>query len=426
MSNAETNQNLDTSNSEGGIRYGLRRQWLLIGAFFLILHPFVLKIAPALSYILVYGIPVLYLLVHYKDAIEFFSPLVTTRKGLRRTIVFAVFALLVIASVFIHGTSDYSYFDVVLSVGRTLLKLSFLALLVNRFKAPGSNGFLLFLALYVSACVVYVSFSLILILFPAFKELWFSIITQDALYKTAEINYVSRIGINGFAGFRETFSCVIGLMVSLYLTESGFCAKKYPYYITAIACFIGTFLYGRIGLALGVIVFILFVIWYKKIKVILALPAFILAALGFAQLLVLVNPSFSDTFSWATKPFIEFFTTGSTNNYSLNHALFDMRFTPDLQTILFGTGYYTDPDTGLYYMGTDLGYLRMLLYMGICGLLLIYYLIVSTSYELCEYSRFLFVAMLVVFIPFEFKGEIWYSMLPLLVAFWLMIESEKK
>lgn len=97
------------------------------------------------------------------------------------------------------------------------------------------------------------------------------------------------------------------------------------------------------------------------------------------------------------------FVTKSTNQLST------MYVHPSMQTFLYGDGYYTV--LGSYYMQTDVGYLRPLLFWGIFGEILYYGQLIPLIYgiylRLKRHNGMFFVMLCILFIiPYEFKGEV--------------------
>ena len=106
-----------------------------------------------------------------------------------------------------------------------------------------------------------------------------------------------------------------------------------------------------------------------------------------------------------------------------------MLFIPKLKTILIGDGRYTE--NGLYYMGTDAGIMRPLLfgglifafvrYIGLYGILLWR----MFKYETEKYEKIVLFWTLVMCILFEIKGEIVFSCLPIVLGA-MILGHEKK
>lgn len=73
----------------------------------------------------------------------------------------------------------------------------------------------------------------------------------------------------------------------------------------------------------------------------------------------------------AFEPFINFFESGHLATESTAHLETMYVFPDNLKTWLIGDGFFTGQD-GFYYMHTDVGYLRMVFFFGIIGLLVFY------------------------------------------------------
>lgn len=118
---------------------------------------------------------------------------------------------------------------------------------------------------------------------------------------------------------------------------------------------------------------------------------------------------------WIFELFINFNQNGSFNTSS-SDSLKSLFFIPKESTILWGDGKYLLSD-GQYYMHTDVGYLRVLLYGGVIGSILFYspfiyvsYLLFKTSSrvfgELLSFSLLIFSSLLFVV---NIKGSIFFD-----------------
>ena len=82
---------------------------------------------------------------------------------------------------------------------------------------------------------------------------------------------------------------------------------------------------------------------------------------------------------------------------------------PSILTWIIGDGYF-QLDNGGYYMGTDLGYLRMIFYYGLIGTIMMFLLQILTSFTIRKNNRtpetsLLSWFLLVIFFVEEIKGE---------------------
>ncbi len=93
---------------------------------------------------------------------------------------------------------------------------------------------------------------------------------------------------------------------------------------------------------------------------------------------ILLLMNFSSTFSmtfgraieYGFEMFVNYFAYGSFETDSTNELKTLYVFPTEIKTYIIGDGYWAHPtDVGQYYMNTDVGYLRLIYYFGILGLL---------------------------------------------------------
>lgn len=77
-------------------------------------------------------------------------------------------------------------------------------------------------------------------------------------------------------------------------------------------------------------------------------------------------------FNFAFEAFINYFEQGTLESKSTNHLKEMYIFPSNLKTWLIGDGYWLNPVGSGYYMHTDVGYLRMIYFFGIPGLILFF------------------------------------------------------
>ena len=106
-----------------------------------------------------------------------------------------------------------------------------------------------------------------------------------------------------------------------------------------------------------------------------------------------------------------------------------MYFTPNGKTLLLGDGYYTDAD-GLYYMGTDVGLFRAVLFGGIGFQMLRYTLLGRLLFEykrcLPVHLHRLLLLLPILFIIYEMKGESICPIISILFGVALLITYQKE
>jgi len=118
---------------------------------------------------------------------------------------------------------------------------------------------------------------------------------------------------------------------------------------------------------------------------------------------------------WAFEMFINFHDKGNLETSSSN-VLKSMYFPVSVKTFFFGDGKYFNPD-GSYYMHTDAGYMRMMLYYGVIGSLFHYLfilLVVRKTYLKLESLktdgslnlRIFFISLALYFFAVHIKGDL--------------------
>ena len=156
----------------------------------------------------------------------------------------------------------------------------------------------------------------------------------------------------------------------------------------------------------------------------LGMLIFLFFALTFLQE---YNETLADWYSWVITPIQNLVTTGSFNVGSTNH-LWSMYFIPDLATLLLGDGFYTNLQTGTYYMRIDVGYLRPILFGGLPMLIQSYLIPVMMSIGLGlmqKENRLLAFLLIFILFVFEVKGEVIIPLIPLIYILFLSETSSK-
>lgn len=343
---------------------------------------------------------------------------------------YSLYAILSFSLPILHGTYDFSYYVRILYF--TLNILSFIAILIFINKnITSENEGLVFIQYFIKACLLYISISILFLLIPNARTLWLSLIYQPPRTELLEdfSLYVTRWGLAGFSGYQFTVKCTLAVIFQITLTNI---YKVNIKNITVlILLFFGNVMYGRIGLTasfiaiLGWILYSIIVMNRPKVLVYL----FSIISLSILSLIYIyyTSDSFASTLTWAFTPFINLFTTGDLNNRSFDILVNRMYFLPSDLTLLFGDGRYTDSNGG-YYMHTDAGFMRSMLYGGLLLQLFLYSSILFLLRALYkQFSQFnaktallQVLLFLVVFIILEFKGEMFFiliaALLPLTIA----------
>lgn len=143
------------------------------------------------------------------------------------------------------------------------------------------------------------------------------------------------------------------------------------------------------------------------------------------------NPALDAWKEWLRQP-VEAFSQGVSMGYltfgtSADNLIYNMYFMPSEDSILFGDGRYTNSD-GSYYMHTDAGYMRIVLFMGAMGAGMVYlsYVILiawlmrlaktSGNIASVDFGKIFFF----LFFCEEYKGDAYYVFFGLMSIFVIM------
>lgn len=384
----------------------------LVVVFCFFIHPVMIKGPAIISYIYQYGIPFIYVLSQVKSVM---------RLSKNQAAIYALLILLIMLSIlfpYIHSTNDYSYLKVATFVFRKIFIYIFLvSLLVKHYKKEVSVEYFMYYFSIVQA--TYVIGTIALVFIPGLKTLWFSIFEEvtESEELLQSFGYTFRIGWQGFSGFEFTIFCSISCLFLLYLyydKKADINLTRYQFLTPFFLCLLGNMFYGRSGLVVTIFASVVALIAWNKtdfikiLRIILIIIAFV-----FGIYLLRNVGVFKDWYYWMSNPIINLFTTGSFNNVSIS-TTYDMIFNPGFNTILFGDGYYTKD--GHYYMQTDSGFMRSILYWGIIGTVTCYLTTLIALFEVKKQNFMLFILMLVSFLAFEYKGHIYFDFILIMLA----------
>ena len=266
----------------------------------------------------------------------------------------------------------------------------------------------------------YVVGTLIMVFVPGFKNMWFSIFKEvvESEQYLQSFGYTFRIGWQGFSGFGLTIFCSISCIFLMYLyygKNREVEISGIQFIIPLILCFMGNMFYGRSGLVVSIIGCMLALIVWNKAHFYKVFRIIIIIVIVIGLLYSLRNnPMFHDWYYWMSTPIVNLIKTGSFNNISIS-TTHDMVFRPEFNTVLFGDGYYTQ--NGHYYMQTDSGIMRNILFWGIIGMVLSYGMTIYSIFELKKRDIFLLLLIIGAFMAFEYKGHVYFDFVALMLAF---------
>lgn len=275
---------------------------------------------------------------------------------------------------------------------------------------------------------LYIMFTVLCMIIPPLRAFVIShsslddAILMDLRYE----KYLARVSWDGFAGFKATFMCSLGVFLSLVsISNTKDRRLQRRSYIYLAIMLLGNTFYGRTGLVTsgGLIAIYICreIIARGKLKALLRIIFIFIALIGIYSVLAQFNDSLQFIYNWAFEPIINYLkgnglTTTSSSNWL---TMWNRKF--EIGTLLHGDGRYTLPD-GHYYMRIDIGIYRMIYMWGIPMMLLYYCFCLSeyTKTVLYKINHFTFVYVFFIFILFEVKGEIVRNLCAIFIAFTLL------
>lgn len=237
----------------------------------------------------------------------------------------------------------------------------------------------------------------------------------DAIFVTAGLEYYEKhprlYGIGASfdtAGIR--FSCVLLAITYLIKTSSTYTERNFYIVLFLIIGSIGNMISRTT--VVGLIIACLYLLlssgtWLKarltprNITWVTGAVLAVIALIYIGDHLYQTSADFKKHFDYGFEGFINFYETGSFSTHSsdlLVNSIGDI--IPDnRKTWLIGDGYFADPyDPSKFYMGTDMGYIRLIFYCGLTGLAIFIIYFICCTYVLCRRERHLTLFFICLFI----------------------------
>lgn len=365
-------------------------------------------------------------------AFKHFPYIKKLRKGSKRKIcsgvlfAFGIWTFMAVFLPFIHGTGDYSYISYVVGFISWFIYLFDIVVRLMK-KYPNKNIQELFMRTVVFCMVLYVISTILILAFPVLREVVLTVVNQSDsdLNLLSRDKYYTRIGWAGFSGYNTSLKCTVAICFQLIIIIQKIYERRKVKIRDILIYFIlllGNFFYARTGMLLSLVCTIVAIaglaLWLNKIG------AFIKYFFGFSLVLVgalaVMNlyAGNNAVINWIFEVFINYEQGRGVSSTSTSIIFNQMLFKISGNTLLLGDGYYTSPDGG-YYMKTDLGFMRLILYGGIVYAGIVYGILLYMLRKISKISRekiitLLTVLLLITFCGFEFKGESIVVLIPLI------------
>lgn len=288
-------------------------------------------------------------------------------------------------------------------------------------KYPKDNTMVLFEYLYVYVICLYVIISTIMINVPQVKDRILAYLDISS-YESKMISnpyYATRIGWAGFSGYNTSMKCTLASCFLLNIIVNKKKGKSHiPEYIMLAICILGNLYYARAGLTITIVCICITLCYISIIQHKFMKFCWYTIIVGTAAVVsvnyIMKQAESNLSLQWAAELLINL-TEGKGTEVSSLSKLQDMYFMPSIQTILFGDGRYSGAGEG-YYMNTDAGLMRGILYFGIFGVVAVYAMMINNIVKIKKQTvidnKLLSMLLLVVFIGFEIKGESIFLLIP--------------
>ena len=407
--------------------------YLLLTAFFY--YPILLN-QKIVTYAVVYLVPLAFFILHYQWTLESIHRIMMSK--LR----YAVWAWGIVTSASIivpilMKTNDFSYFtnapiDIVKFSYRSLFLLGVYEIYVDKEKDVK-----MFMRYFIYSCCLYILGTVIFLIFPQVKEFWIGIISIPELDMThiRKSYYATRFGWSGFSGFSCTLWCCMCVIFTIYLIMDSYEKKQniYKEIIALVWLLVGNMFYGRTGLVLSIICICIMLVYFLRRKPAYIVWVIMLASIGIISLLILKEQSdkVRNWYNWCFSVINNFVSSGRIGTDSTDILFGRMLFIPKIETIILGDGKFTRPD-GLYYMQTDSGIMRPMLFYGVFFMLIGFYILWNLIINLRKSNQkkrniklqIMMFNLFLVWALFEIKGPTFYLMATYLLPITILFDEE--
>jgi hypothetical protein len=289
-----------------------------------------------------------------------------------------------------HSTGDfaiaYAYF---IMLSETLVGIYlFYKLYLYKYNFKGILNLFVWISLLQSIIII------MMLVSEPFRELINSITNKDIT------DLVERYG--GFRGFglagSVTYDLAVFLSISMmfitYLISYDK-TKRYFYISSWIIIFIAVLMTGRSGWLGAFLSLVILFFSVKNKNALKSIAILFLLIFTFIFLIVFILSNYyPETYEvlilkiipYAFEMFFNLYETGSMTTHSieiLNHMYFPI----EIKTFFLGDGYFSNPNGFGYYMGTDAGYMRQILFYGLLPSSILYILYIFLFYKLYLYTK---------------------------------------
>lgn len=326
--------------------------------------------------------------------------------------------------VYVHGTGEtaigkgYFLFIIAYLVGPNAILL----LLKQRVEFNLQK----LLKYFVVIGVIQALIQIVMVVSPGIREVFFSIQKDDRTAISMEYGGFRATGLAYGVVWDLAFLQSLITIFITWLVPRTFNLRELMFYaVSYILLLISIFLSGRTGfIGLAFSLMLLFINFLRQrtarknyVRMLLMTIAFVLIMgnLIYLSLSADVKELINERIvPWAFELFIRK-SEGNVAQTQSTEGLKEMYFPISSNTFWLGDGYYQNPyDPALYYMGTDAGYMRQILFYGIIGSVLLYLFYIWVFMNLVKFAfrkfdrptGYMFLLIAIYFFVAHIKGDI--------------------
>lgn len=381
--------------------------------FLVFLYIFMIRVCGAVDTSIIAGVVSIFLLLFNYQAINYCVRILLSDRLQKIYFLYFCLTFWIICVVGVLGTGDYSFLRPLI---HGLLQIMIGIIIYVYFSSKKTEKYTttyIIISFVIQAIVEWLA-----MISPMVKAFVYSTKDTKTIRIADQYGGIRGLSLSGSSFFG--LALAFGFVYILFFSEKNLLFKKYTVcrYLIFGLLVTGTFFAGRTGLVSLPIIMFYFVVTNRKYKrnftirkttiigTITFLVACILAtiflgdAFGFSDAL-LVRLGYLKNFIFEF--WISFMNGNGFATSSSTHMFKDMYFKMPFFTLLFGDGWYT-VKTG-YYMSTDVGVMRPILYMGIPGLIMLF-LIQKQILELGDgIEKKIYFVLWIYLIIAQLKGE---------------------
>lgn len=361
-------------------------------------------------------------------------------KYLRISVILLLFVLLPL--LWVKGSIDLYFFKRALSAILDLFSAYTVYWITRKCFSKASLGIIL--KYIVLAAILQTAISLLFFLKPAYYDLYYSYLNEEVgnkdfseMLSLLQVRFIG-IGSSFFSGVIKYGVAFFAILILPYVYKGSLTSNKIVYILSLSIIFIGGMLTGRsflIAIILGVLMitilksktFFGFILQNIKLSII-SLPALFFVYLVLSSI---INASqFERVFNYVFSLFVNYFSGDGFQSSSTNAQLEMYVFPNSILTWLFGDGRMVSLDGG-YYMGSDIGYIRLIFYFGLPLTLFFVYVLykyyrILASAALNKPLTFFFYTIFMWFVILSFKGLVVHNYYSALFLISLILTNKHK